>query len=248
MELSWSTFLLEIINFLVLIWILKHFLYKPVLAIIAKRQAGVEKTLGDARALHADADKLKQQYEARLEHWNQERQQARDTLSGELEAERSRKLSALRDSLQQEREKARVAEARRLADAQRKLEEHAFALGARFAGKLLTQATGAETEQRLVELAIGELGQLSPERIAALQAHNGVSANTITVTSAYPLPEQQRQQLRQALGHNGWTGTPRFQEDPSLLAGLRITIGAWVLAANLRDELRGFAELAQHEQ
>ena len=38
MELSGSTFVLEIINFLILVWILKRFLYKPVLGVIAKRR------------------------------------------------------------------------------------------------------------------------------------------------------------------------------------------------------------------
>ena len=51
MELNWSTFILEIINFLVLIWILKRFLYKPVLDVIARRRAGIEKTLSDAREM-----------------------------------------------------------------------------------------------------------------------------------------------------------------------------------------------------
>ncbi|WP_461518722.1 F0F1 ATP synthase subunit delta [Porticoccus sp.] len=248
MELSWSTFLLEIINFLVLIWILKHFLYKPVLAVIAKRQEGVEKTLGEAKALHDDADKLKQQYEARLEHWQQERQQARDALNRELDTERSQKLSALRNTLEQEREKVRVAESRRQADAQRKVEESALAQGARFAGKLLTQVACPETEKRLVELTINELEQLPPERLAAFFTHNGASSDIITVVSAYPLAELQRQQLQQVLSHNGWTATLQFQQDPTLLAGLHITMGAWVLAANLRDELRGFSELTHHEQ
>tara|TARA_R100000656_G_scaffold33223_3_gene28618 strand:+ start:10688 stop:11434 length:747 start_codon:yes stop_codon:yes gene_type:complete len=247
-ELSWSTFLFEIINFLVLIWILKHFLYKPVLGVIARRQAGVEKTLSDARVLNNDAEKLKQQYETRLEHWQQERQQARDTLNRELDAERAEKMSELRDTLEQEREKVRIAETRRQADAQRKVEESALAQGARFAGKLLSQVTSQETENRLVELAIAELKQLPPERLATLLAHNGAPSNTITITSAYPMKEQQRQQLQQVLSHNGWTATIQFKEDPTLLAGLHITMGAWVLAANLRDELHGFVELSNHEQ
>ena len=62
------------------------------------------------------------------------------------------------------------------------------------------------------------------------------------------MKEQQRQQLQQVLSHNGWTATIQFKEDPTLLAGLHITMGAWVLAANLRDELHGFVELSNHEQ
>ena len=54
MELNWSTFVLEILNFLVLVWILKRFLYKPVLAVIARRREGIEKSLAEARSLHED--------------------------------------------------------------------------------------------------------------------------------------------------------------------------------------------------
>jgi F-type H+-transporting ATPase subunit b len=45
MELDWTTFALEIINFLALIWILKRFLYRPVLATLGQRRAGIEANL-----------------------------------------------------------------------------------------------------------------------------------------------------------------------------------------------------------
>ena len=41
MELNWTTFALEIVNFLALLWILKRFLYRPVLATLAERRAGI---------------------------------------------------------------------------------------------------------------------------------------------------------------------------------------------------------------
>ena len=75
MELNWSTFLLEIINFLVLVWILKHFLYKPILDVIARRRAGIEDRLAKAQQLHDEANTLKTEYENRLVDWEHERQQ-----------------------------------------------------------------------------------------------------------------------------------------------------------------------------
>ena len=39
MTLSWPTFILEIVNFLVLVWILKRFLYQPILQAIEERKA-----------------------------------------------------------------------------------------------------------------------------------------------------------------------------------------------------------------
>ena len=248
MELSWSTFVLEIINFLVLVWILKRFLYKPVLEVIARRRAGIEQRLGDAEALHADAERLQKQYEGRLADWDQEREQARDMLARELDAETARKLAELQTALEQERERARVADARRQTDALRKIEESALRQGARFATRLLEQASGPETEARLIELLITELSQLPDERIAALRNNYGKAPEIIVVVSAFPLSDNQRHRLKQALAKVTTPGISiQFEQNGELLAGVQITIGAWVLATNIRDELKGFAELAHDE-
>ena len=245
MELSWTTFVLEVINFLVLVWILKRFLYKPVLDMIARRRAGIEKTLTDAKALHEEAEQLQNQYEGRLAAWEQERQKARETLSRELDAERADKLAALHTVLEQEREKSRVTEARRQADIQSRMEETALQQGARFAARLLEETAGPETQSGIVEHLLNELKDLSQERLEALRNSCGKSSEDIVVTSAFVLPDEQQQRLRKAIASITDTDMPiRFEQDSQLLAGVHIVIGAWVLSANLRDELDGFVELA----
>ncbi len=248
MELNWTTFVLEIINFLVLVWILKHFLYKPVLDVIARRRAGIEKTLVDAEALQADAESLREQYEGRLADWGRERQQAREALVQEIETERASKMAGLQTVLDQEREKAQVTEARRQVDAMRKIEETALMQGARFATRLLEQASGPDTEARLVELVITELTRLPAEHIAALRSSYGKMPEAIVVVSAFPLPDDQRQRLKQALAPVISPNIPlQFEQDSELLAGLRIMLGARVLGVNVQDELKGFTELSHDE-
>jgi len=245
LELNWSTFVLEIINFLVLVWILKRFLYKPVLDVIARRRAGIEKTLAEAEKLQVNAERLQEQYEGRLADWGRERQQAREAMVREFEVERASKETELQTILEQEREKAVVTEARRQVDAIRKIEETALMQGARFATRLLEQASGPDTEARLVELVITELTRLPPEHITALRKSYGKTPEAIVVVSAFPLPDDQRQRLKQALATVTRPNLPlRFEQNSELLAGLRITIGAWVLGANILDELKGFTELA----
>jgi F-type H+-transporting ATPase subunit b len=248
LELSWSTFVLEIINFLVLVWILERFLYKPVLEVIARRRAVIENSLADAAALRTEAERLQTQYEGRLADWEQERQQAREALARDLEAERARKLVELQSVLEQEREKVQVAEARRQADALGKTEEAALMQGARFATRLLERASGPAMETRLVELVLTELAQLPTERVTALRNSYGKTPDAILVISAFPLADEQRERLKQALVKVTSLNIPfRFEQDRELLAGVRLIIGAWVLAANLRDELKGFVELAHGE-
>ena len=247
MELNWSTFLLEIINFLILVWILKRFFYKPVLNVIARRRRRIEKTLNDAKTLHEDAEALRVQYENRLAEWEKERQTAQSSLDKEIETERTRRMEALRTMLGEEREKARVIEQRAVETSRLRAEETALAQGAQFSARLLSLAAGPELEHRLLDLLLKELTSLPPERLSALRAAVGKTADRILVASAYPLDDDTRLSLERTLGSVLAVTTPfHYEQDKDLLAGLRVTMGSWVLRANLQDELKSFSELV-HE-
>ena len=242
MELNWSTFTLEIINFLVLIWILKHFLYKPVMDVIVRRRAAIEKDLTGAKAQHQDADVLREQYENRLSEWDKEKQAAQQTLDNQLEAERVQRLQALQVELEAEKEKGRVSMAHQRANEKRRMEETALQQGARFVSSLLSDLSSPELEQRLVDVFIKEIAGLASPRRDELSAA-AEKADAVVISSAYPLAEASRSKIEQVLSEQLNLGIPcRYEEDKDLLAGLRIIIDAWVLHANLADELKGFAE------
>jgi F-type H+-transporting ATPase subunit b len=245
LELNWSTFVLEIINFLILVWILKRFFYQPVLDVIARRRAGIEKTRADAKTLQDEAQTLHRQYENRLTDWDKERRAAREQLAKEIEAERTQRLQTLSSELAQERERSAVVEQRRLDGRRRQLEQTALAQGAQFAARLLSLAAGPPLQEKLLELLLQQLDALPAARREELRNGAGTAIGEILVTSAYPLDTAMRQRLEQTLGACLEAQLPsRYQENPELLAGVRITFGAWVLHANLQDELAGFARLA----
>ncbi len=247
MELNWSTFLLEIINFLILVWILKHFFYKPVLNVIARRRRGIEKSMSDANTLHEDAEALRVQYENRLTEWEVERQAAQSSLDKEIETERTRRMEALRTTLDEEREKTRVIEQRALEASRLRAEETALAQGAQFSARLLSLAAGPELEQRLLDLLLQELTSLPSARLSTLRAAVGKTADRVLVASAWPLDDATRLSLERTLASVLAVAPPfHYEQDKDLLAGLRVTMGSWVLRANLQDELKSFSELA-HE-
>jgi len=246
-QLDWSTTVLEIINFLVLVWILKRFLYKPVLDIIAKRRAVIDATVAKSETMKQEAETLRKQYEGRVADWEQERATSREALQGELENERQRRLQALEEELQKEREKARVVDERRLIEAQRHAEQQAVAQGARFAARLLQGVCGPELDGRLVGILLDGLRQIPAAQLAVLRQQVSTEASNADVLCARTLDEPSCQQIESAL--KVLFDRPihcAFRVDPALVAGVRITLGPWVLRANLQDELQGFAELS-HE-
>jgi len=104
MDLDWTTFALEIINFLALIWILKRFLYRPVLATLAERRAGIEGSLNEARATEARAAALQSQFESRLADWEREKAAARSQFDAQMATEHARQMETLDRDLATERQ------------------------------------------------------------------------------------------------------------------------------------------------
>ena len=246
MELNWSTFLLEILNFLVLVWILTRFLYRPVMNMIEKRHKDIQQTMDNAKQLHADAEKLQKQYEGRLDDWETEKLQARETLQHEIQAEREKRLAQLNEELAAEREKALVIEQRRQAEVQQQYLDNAVKQGMRFATKLLDAVAMPELENKLLELLIQQLSTLPEDTVEDLRKACNAPPDFIEVVSAFALSSEQKQKTESALKQFCDPSiTIKFNQDNTLIAGLRINLGSWVLRMNLQDELSGFAELSQ---
>ena len=244
MELNWTTFALEIINFLALLWILKRFLYRPVMQTLAERRAGIERTLAEARATEAQASAMQQQFESRLADWEQEKAAARRSFETGLVAERARQMEALTKDLATERERSAAQDAHRLDTQRRELAAQASTEARQFASALFARLAGPELEGQLVQLFIEELAALPEERLSALRAgQNGHEKSIGILSSAYVLSAAQRQQLSSAIDARlGKAIALDFVVEPNLLAGARLALGAWQLDFSLAGELGIFAE------
>ncbi len=244
MEFHWSTFILEIINFLILVWILKYFLYKPVLKIIEQRKADIQKDLDDAQAMRDESHKLQKKYEHRLQEWQQEKQRSLSKLHEEIDLERERLMKELKQSLEQEQKKARVLEAHRLKDTIKILQQQALRQGTRFTATLLSRLASPELESLLFALLLEDLNSLSDERQELLQTTaKGKKDQLVKVSSSNELSQSNRKKLEDTLNLLAGTGLAyEYQQEPRLLSGLRIVLGPWMLHANLQDELQFFSE------
>lgn len=247
MAIDWKTFLLEIANFLVLVWLLRRFLYRPVLGAIDRRRAAIEQSLHDAKAAQDQAAQLEQRYQTQVDQWEQEHRQAREHLHLELEAERDRQLHALEHDLEQVRERGRVLEGQRQETHIREADREATVLAQHFVTQLLQRLASPELEARLVVLTLEDLRGLPDDQLDALRRALEESRGVAGIDSAFELPAPQQQALTDALQALSERKVAcAFTTVPDLLAGLRITAGPWILSANLREELKFFLE-ATHD-
>lgn len=247
MNLDATTFVLEIVNFLILVWLLRHFLYRPVLAAIERRRQAVADTLARAEADREEAQRLQTEYAGRDAQWTQEVTRRRRTLTDELDTERRKRMQALEKELADERRRQEAVAAHRQAAQAQAIAAQAMQQSARFAARLLERLNGPDLQPRVLDALLEDLDTLPQARRDTVGAALG-SAASVEVSSAQALATHARQRLTDALGTLADPLPPlQYMVDPALLSGLRIRAGGWELEASLTGELRAFAELATHE-
>ncbi len=247
MAIDWTTFTLEIINFLVLVWILQHFLYRPVLETVARRRAGIERTLAEARDTEIRARALQAQFENRLADWEQEKAALRARFEQELTAERSRQMQALAHALAQERERSAAQEAHRQEALRLELETQALEQARRFATALLARLASPELEARLVDACIEDFAALPADQLDGIAAAARMPGARVLIASAFPLTEAQQKRIGAALAARlGAYPALDFRVDATLRAGLRLALGPWRMNFSLADELAQFATATHH--
>jgi len=241
MELDLTTFLMEVANFLILVWIMKRLLYKPVQAIIAKRQAAMELTRSEAEQMRNDATELGQAYQGRLASWDEEKAELRRQLQVEIAAERQRLTTSLKQELVGMRDKARVTEERLAEERVRLSEERAIANAGRFAARLLTRVATPELGGQLMEMLLEDLAGLPDDKRRAIVEALGREEAVVRVVSAHPLAESVSEQFEKRFREIFPAARQfNFSVSEDLLAGIRINTGPWNLSANLKDELAFF--------
>ena len=89
MGFSWTTFLAQIVNLFVLVWLLKRFLYQPIVDTIAKRQKYIEDKVKKAADAVKAAEERENELMKAVENWKKTKQKRSDDLFSELKKIRS---------------------------------------------------------------------------------------------------------------------------------------------------------------
>src|ERR1700689_1193164 len=117
MLIDWFTIGAQALNFLILVWLLKRFLYKPILNAIDAREKLIAKELADADAKKAEAQKEHEEVQKKNEVFDQHRAALFTKATDEAKAERQRLLDEARksaDILSAKRQKALIHDAQNL--------------------------------------------------------------------------------------------------------------------------------------
>jgi F-type H+-transporting ATPase subunit b len=240
MHLDPWTLALQTINVLVLVWLLAHFLFRPVSAIIAERRLAADALMGDAEAARAkvaaEAAGLAQQRQGLANEGERIVAAARN----EAEAERAAMMRQAEEAAVQLRADAQQAIARDQQSMRESLEHEAANLAVTIASRLLERLP-AHTLNRAFLEGLAEVLATHPSRAALLNA-------PIEVRSAAPLDATSQADCRAMLEHLiGGTPKLNFRTDPSLLAGIELASPDTVIRNTWQADLERITHALQQD-
>lgn len=235
MELNATTFLLELVNFLALIWVLKKLFFAPVKKALDARHNTVMNTLADAKQQKESAEALRAQYESRLSDWQKEKNEKALQLENEIEILRVQKTAKLEKDLENDRRSKTELMEKQQTEIKAKLTREAIEQSTQFASRLLTNFSCPQLEERIVTFGLQMLDQNSIDLIRRSEAD-------IFVTTAFDISETRNKIQTQLSAFVNKDAKIHFKSDSNLIAGMRLAIESWVIDINLRSELNYFSQ------
>ena len=253
MLIDWFTVGAQALNFLILVWLMKRFLYKPILQAIAAREKLIASELADADAKKVEAKKERDEFEHKNEEFDQQRATLLSKATDEAKVERQRLLDEARtaaDALSAKRQETLRNDAHNLNQAiSRRTQQEVFAI----ARKALTDLATTSLEERMGEVFMRRLHELNGEAKESLAKAMKTAVDPALVRSAFDLLPEQRAAIQKALNETFAAEIHvRFETAPDLVSGIELTTNgqkvAWSIADYLASLEKGVEELLKEKE
>lgn len=248
MLIDWFTVGAQVLNFLILVWLLKRFLYHPILDAIDAREQRIAGELADADTRKAEAGVERTAFEEKNARFDQERAKLLKEATEAANAERQRLLDAAREeaaALSTKRQENLQNEALELHQKiSRHTQQEVFAI----ARKALADLAGATLEERMVAAFVERLKALSDDDRQTLASALQTASSAINVRSTFDLPLAQQATIKASV-HDllGTDADLRFETAPDLISGIELSTDgqklAWSIAGYLTALEDSVAEL-----
>jgi len=248
MHIDWFVLFAQIVNFLVLVFLLKYFLYGRIVEAMDARQARIEASWAEARDQREKArleaedyqDKtrsLEAEREALLSQAHKAAEKTRQDLLDKARTDVDALKTRWHDTLEREKQSF-------LEDLRRRAGAHVYDTVRR----VLHDLADAELEDRVLNVLLKRLEASETEQIKSIRdnlAQSDVETGVI-VRSGFALSAEQEERIIAALEDHAPPETPiRFERSPEIITGIEVLVHGHKVSWSVGDYLMALEEAFQ---
>ena len=236
MLIDWFTVGAQALNFLILVWLMKRFLYQPILNAIDTREQRIASELSDADTKKAEAQQERDEFQHKNEVFDQQRRAQLEQATNEAKAERQRLLDEARkaiDALSVKRMETLRNDAHNLNQAiTRQTQQEVFAI----VRKALKDLATTDLEERLGDVFTRRLREMNGDAKEKLAQALKTASEPALVRSAFNLPAEQCAVIQNALNETFSAEiNVRFETAPEVISGIELTANGCKVAWSISD-------------
>jgi F-type H+-transporting ATPase subunit b len=241
--IDWFTVAAQILNFLLLIFLLRRFLYRPILKAIAGREERIANTVREAEQAKADAQEQIEIYQHKNEEWEKEREamvldirQEIEELRKELAAKAHHEVELAhvqwRRALQQEKQAFLHRLRQQVSEQTYKVAQH-----------VLADLADADLEQLIIKVFMKRLEVMDNQDLADLKGSLTSVNGKLLVRSAFILSPENRLPIQDIISRKLVEAHQlEFETSPDLLYGIELRSNGYKLSWNVADYLQTLEE------
>jgi F-type H+-transporting ATPase subunit b len=238
MLIDWFTVGAQALNFLILVWLMKRFLYRPILNAIDSREKLIAKELADAGAKKAEAQNERDEFKHKNDEFDLQRAALLAKAVDEAKAERLRLLEEARkaaDALSAKRQESLINDARNLNQAVSRLtQKGVFAI----TRKVLNDLATTSLEDRIGEVFTRRLRGLDGQSKSVLGEALRKNSEPALIRSTFDLSGTQRLAIQNSLNETFSADIHlRFETSPDLISGIQLTTNGQNIGWSISDYL-----------
>jgi F-type H+-transporting ATPase subunit b len=233
-QLDWFTVAAEIINFLILVVLLKHFLYDRIINMADAREAKVAARFVEAEEKIEKAHQEAEAYQAERRALQDGQEALMAQARAEVEARQKEWLDQAHCEIEQTKAEWFQAIHREQAAFMQALRQRIIQQTYALIRRALTDLADVELEQRLIDVFVKQIENLAADERQALAASIRDSGRDLVITSAFELSPEKRQRLLDAMrAQFGHRLDGHFKISPDLICGIEIKADSYKVAWSL---------------
>jgi F-type H+-transporting ATPase subunit b len=243
MLIDWFTVAAQLVNFLILVWLLKRFLFRPITNAIDAREKRIATELATADAKKNDAEKERVEFEKKNQDFDQQRAALMSKATEDAKTEHAR----LFDQARKDADSLRTGQATALRDDLSRLSSEITQLAAEqvfdIARKTLSDLATVSLEERVGEVFTRRLRALNEKDKDSLGVALNTSAEAAWVRSNFDLPVEQKAAIQNALNETFSTVVRvQFETKSDTICGIELTANGQKLGWSIDEYLKSLDE------
>jgi F-type H+-transporting ATPase subunit b len=241
MLIDWFTVIAQLLNFFILVWLMKRFLYKPILCAIDEREQRIVTELESADTKKSEAQKSVDEYNHKHREFEHQCSAISRITIDETAIECKRLLDEARNAAgalsSRQQEALRIENQSLEKNVSHRIKQEVFAI----TRKALSDLAGTILEDQMVDVFTRRLSELDAAEKNQLVSTLNTSHNTVIVCTAFYLSPEQNVSVVSAIKENlGAEVQVRFETSPELVSGIELTLNGQKIAWSITDYMTSF--------